>query len=96
MDVVVTYDIETQTQRGVRRLAHVAAICERYGERAQYSVFECRLSDVQLTRLVAELADEIDPRKDSIHIYRLADNIDTACKRIGRLRTHNVGRPWIL
>ena len=33
---------------------------------------------------------------DPIDIYRVADNIDTACLHIGRFRTHNVGPPWVL
>jgi CRISPR-associated protein Cas2 len=96
MDIVVAYDINTETRAGERRLARVAAICERYGERAQYSVFECRLNDVRLARLVAELRDEINPRADSIHIYQLAGDIEHASSRIGRQRKHDIGQPWIL
>lgn len=96
MDIVVTYDISTETKRGVRRLARVAAICERYGERTQYSVFEIRLNDVRLARLVAELQDAIDPQDDSIHIYHLASASEHASHRLGRPRSRGMDRPWIL
>ena len=42
MDVLVTYDIaETDTRKGATRLRRVAQVCEKYGERVQFSVFEC-------------------------------------------------------
>lgn len=65
MDVLVTYDIATVSPGGQRRLAKVAAVCERYGTRVQYSVFECRVGAAALARLVGELSDEIEPRLDS-------------------------------
>ena len=55
MDLLVTYDISTLTRAGERRLARVAAVCERYGRRVQYSVFECRVNDLGYVRLLAEL-----------------------------------------
>ena len=41
MLVLITYDVNTQTAAGVRRLARVAKICTNYGQRVQNSVFEC-------------------------------------------------------
>jgi CRISPR-associated protein Cas2 len=96
MDLVIAYDINTQTPEGANRLVHVAAICERYGQRAQYSVFECRLGDVQHARLVAELNDAIDDEVDSVCIYHLADGIDRASRRLGRQPPHELGTSWVL
>jgi len=47
MDLLVTYDVETVTPQGQRRLRKVAKICEAYGHRVQKSVFEvvCRETD---------------------------------------------------
>lgn len=70
MDILVTYDVATITPEGERRLAQVAAVCERFGVRAQYSVFECRLSPTSLQRFAGELMDVMDASEDSIHIYR--------------------------
>jgi CRISPR-associated protein Cas2 len=96
MDIVVTYDINTETRKGARRLARVAAICERYGERSQHSVFECRLSDVSLLRLIGELENEIDSATDSVYVYHLAGTLEGSCRRLGRPVTHQPGQSWLL
>ena len=94
MDVLVTYDISTQTPAGQRRLAKVAAICERYGRRAQYSVFECRLNEVRFVRLVAELSDAIEVRRDSVNFYRLEGSLEHCRSSLGRPEIHALGGPW--
>ncbi|WP_334144337.1 CRISPR-associated endonuclease Cas2 [Rhabdothermincola sp.] len=95
MDVVVTYDIRTADPAGQRRLARVAAVCERYGSRVQYSVFECRLDDVLLQKLISELLEEIDRRVDSVNIYRLGLAFENARESIGT-RGMSWGDPWIV
>ena len=40
MYLLLTYDINTETTKGQKRLAKVARACERYGLRVQNSVFE--------------------------------------------------------
>ena len=41
MLVLVSYDVATVEPEGQRRLHRVAKICRNYGQRVQYSVFEC-------------------------------------------------------
>lgn len=96
MDVVVTYDIDTTTAEGERRLTRVARICEGFGVRAQYSVFECRLGPVALARLLARLEDEIDPATDSVNLYRFSGTIQDARISLGRRNSHELGEPWLL
>jgi CRISPR-associated protein Cas2 len=96
MDVLVTYDVNTATRDGEVRLARVAAICEKYGVRVQYSVFECRLTEKSLAKLTIELEDTIDFGLDSIHIYRFAGTIRDARMVLGRARSRELGDPWIL
>lgn len=96
MDILVTYDIATATAEGQRRLARVAAVCQQFGTRVQYSVFECRLTDAALERLYANLADEIDPTEDSVHIYRFPGQLQTARRDLGVPRPRELGDPWIL
>lgn len=96
MDVLVTYDINTQTLRGERRLARVAAICESYGTRMQYSVFECRLSETGLQRLWTELAETIDPSVDSVNFYRFTGVLADARHTLGIQKGRDLGRPWIV
>lgn len=87
--LLVTYDIATTTPAGERRLRAVAAICERYGHRAQYSVFECQLDHILEERLITELLGEIEPAEDSIHLYRLSRPFDEVRQSLGRS-----GRDW--
>lgn len=96
MDVLVTYDIDTTTPAGERRLTRVARVCEGFGVRAQFSVFECRLSRVALARLMSLLHDEIDPARDSINIYRFNGTIQEARISLGLRKAHELGEPWIL
>ncbi len=71
MDILVCYDVATEESAGRRRLRHVANTCKRYGQRVQKSVFECRINDVQYAAFCAKLEDIIDPKTDSLRVYRL-------------------------
>ena len=71
MDVLVTYDVNTETKEGRRRLRKVATICKDFGQRVQFSVFECRITDAQLESLRAGLLKIIDDEEDNLRIYRL-------------------------
>ncbi|MHB1849471.1 MAG: CRISPR-associated endonuclease Cas2 [Acidimicrobiales bacterium] len=95
MDVLVTYDVATVDREGQRRLSQVASICERYGTRVQYSVFECRLDAALLERLKGELADAIDPSKDVIDVYRLDRTFDEVRTSLGLARSPRGSGAWI-
>jgi CRISPR-associated protein Cas2 len=58
---LVCYDISDE-----KRLARVAKTMRGYGERVQYSVFECQLNGRDLARCRADLSKVIDHRKDQI------------------------------
>ena len=96
MDVLVAYDIADTEGPGAQRLRQIADVCEKYGERVQFSVFECRVSPERFGRLVGELQDVIKPQRDSVVIYRFAGEIQTARTTLGRRRSHELGEPWIL
>ena len=70
-DVLVSYDVDTTSAAGRRRLRKVAKICTAFGQRVQYSVFECRVSDRELEKLRRKLLDVLEPAEDSLRIYRL-------------------------
>ncbi len=95
MDVLVAYDIATLDREGERRLSRIAAICERFGVRAQYSVFECRLSPAALEGLIGELLEVMDHDEDSIRIYRFDRPIPEVCLALGRRKRPSLGSPWI-
>jgi len=96
MDILVTYDIETVTTEGEARLRRVAKVCERFGTRVQYSVFECRVSAPAFERLVYALRRAIEPDCDSVHIYRFDGSVRPARMSLGRTVPHEVGDPWIV
>ena len=71
MDILVTYDVNTETKEGRRRLRKVAEACKDYGQRVQYSVFECRVNEMQYETFQARLLKIFNPKTDSIRFYRL-------------------------
>ena len=73
MEVLVAYDVSTETPAGVRRLRRVAQICVGHGQRVQKSVFECSLTDVQLEVMLFRLLQIIDDKEDSLRVYRLRE-----------------------
>lgn len=73
MEILVAYDVSTETPAGRRRLRLVADACLAYGQRVQYSVFECSLTDVQLAQLEHRLLRCINPREDRLRVYRLME-----------------------
>jgi len=76
MDVLIAYDVATDTPAGRRRLRKVAQLCVAHGQRVQKSVFECDLSDVQLEGLLFRLLVVIDDGEDSLRVYRLREPRD--------------------
>jgi CRISPR-associated protein Cas2 len=63
---LVAYDITRP-----KRLARVAKICQNYGVRVEYSVFECDLSDEKFDQFWAQLNAAINPAYDSLLAYPL-------------------------
>ena len=83
MYVLITYDVNTSTKEGQRRLRHVAKCCKNYGQRVQNSVFECLITEAQLVQIRHILTSIIDDKHDSIRIYRLGKNYNTKIEHIG-------------
>ena len=84
MYILVTYDVQTDTLAGQRRLRKVARLCMDYGQRVQNSVFECILTEVQLAELKHELESVMDMTNDSIRIYFLNKNENKRVITIGK------------
>ena len=64
MLVVITYDVNTETAAGRKRLRQIAKQCVNYGQRVQNSVFECILDQAQCVMLKSLLSDIIDEDVD--------------------------------
>jgi CRISPR-associated protein Cas2 len=96
MMVLVTYDVETQTDAGKRRLRQVAKLCQNYGQRVQFSVFECLLEPALWVELRAKLLATIDPSTDSLRFYFLGANWQGRVEHTGAKPGYNPEGPLIL
>ena len=96
MMVLVSYDVATSDDGGARRLRRVAKICKNYGQRVQYSVFECIVDPAQWTLLRKMLEDQIDLSKDSLRYYFLGANWQKRVEHVGAKPTFNQEGPLIV
>ena len=83
MLVLITYEVNTETSAGRKRLRKVAKKCVDHGQRVQNSVFECLLNASQYAVLKAELTALIDPALDSLRFYQLGNNYQTKVEHVG-------------
>ena len=96
MLLVVTYDVNTETPDGAKRLRAVAKLCERYGMRVQNSVFEVLVDGAQLAVLKESLLQTIDIKHDSVRFYRLGNNYQNRIEKMGCTPTVEAGKELIL
>lgn len=78
MFYVVSYDIPETPRR-----TKIAKILEDFGDRVQYSVFECLIDQDLLDQLVSRLQKVIKEDEDSVRVYALCKNCEKAVKIIG-------------
>lgn len=83
MMVLVTYDVNTETAAGRKRLRKVAKICKNYGQRVQFSVFECLVEPVQWEKMKSSLVKVIQPDLDSLRFYFLGANWQRRVEHVG-------------
>lgn len=83
MLVLITYDVDTQTEEGRRRLRRIAKTCVNYGQRVQNSVFECQLDAAQYKVMKNKLVEIMDTNKDSIRFYNLGNKYNHRIEHFG-------------
>lgn len=83
MLVLITYDVNTETPLGRKRLRQVAKQCINYGQRVQNSVFECVLDAAKCREVQYKLEQIIDKEKDSLRFYYLGNNYEGKVVHIG-------------
>ena len=83
MYILVTYDVDTTSKEGARRLRCVAKACLNYGQRVQNSVFECEVTEAQLCTLKNIIGNVIDTKQDSVRFYYLNRNIARRVEVLG-------------
>lgn len=96
MLMLVTYDVNTTTPAGAKRLRQVAKLCEKYGIRVQNSVFEVLVDGAQLVKLKAKLSELIDEDEDSVRLYRLGNSYEHKIETMGRVPLIQTGGSMIL
>ncbi len=96
MLVLVTYDVSMVTDGGQRRLRRVAKACKDYGQRVQFSVFECEVDPAQWAVLRQRLIDEIDSEVDSLRFYFLGSNWRRRIEEIGAKKAYDPDGPLIV
>ncbi|MBI3097085.1 MAG: CRISPR-associated endonuclease Cas2 [Planctomycetes bacterium] len=96
MLVLVTYDVNTETPEGRRRLRRVAKACKDLGQRVQFSVFECLVDPAQWTALRLRLTGEIDERQDSLRFYFLGSHWRRRVEHVGAKPSYDPEGPLVV
>lgn len=96
MFVLVSYDVKTEDADGRRRLRRIAKACQDFGQRVQFSVFECILDPAQWTKLRARLVKEMKPGEDSLRFYFLGSNWQRRVEHVGAKPALDVEGPLVV
>ena len=93
--VLITYDVNTETAAGKKRLRQVAKQCVNYGRRVQNSVFECILDNAQCIMLKSILTEIINEETDSLRFYYLGNKYQAKVDHVGVERGISADQPLI-
>lgn len=95
MMVLITYDVDTTSEAGKRRLRRLAKQCQNYGQRVQNSVFECLVDAAQMRQLKHRLSGIINPEQDSLRIYYLGNQWRNRVEHVGAKPSIDLEGPLI-
>ncbi len=96
IEILVAYDVATDTAEGRHRLRRVAKVCEAYGQRVQKSVFECVVNPGEFERLKHRLRAEIDLEQDSLRFYQLREPRERYLQTLGRQPVFDLHDPLVV
>ncbi len=96
MLVLVSYDVATIERDGERRLRRIAKHCLDFGQRVQYSVFECNVDPGQWEKLKARLLSTYYPEEDSLRFYYLGSNWKRRVEHFGAKAVSSPDDPIIV
>lgn len=96
MLVLVTYDVNTESAGGKKRLRQVAKVCENFGQRVQFSVFECLVDPAQWAELRHQLIERIDKEHDSLRFYFLGANWRGRVEHVGTKAAYDPEGPLVV
>ena len=75
--------------------AGVAKTCQDFGQRVQYSVFECDVDPGQWARLRQRLISQIDKETDSLRFYRMGRNWRPRIEHVGAKSSYDPAGPLV-
>ncbi|MCK9410553.1 MAG: CRISPR-associated endonuclease Cas2 [Bacteroidetes bacterium] len=90
MMVLVSYDVSTKTDTGVRRLRHISEICLDFGFRVQNSVFECNVDPEHWEILKDKLLAKYKKDEDSLRFYFLGSNWKRRVEHYGNKKSQDI------
>jgi len=96
MLVLITYDVNTETEGGKKRLRKVAKQCVNYGQRVQNSVFECVMDAAKCRQVKEILLQIIDQERDSLRFYYLGNEYKGRVEHYGVKKSFDVDGDLIL
>ena len=96
MLVVISYDIKVNSDTGAKRLRKIAKECTNFGQRVQFSVFECLVDPAQWVALKNRLESIINPKTDSLRYYYLGANWKNRVEHLGAKATIDLSAPLIV
>jgi len=96
MMVLITYDVDTTTYDGRKRLAKTAKICCNFGQRVQNSVFECDIDEATFVTVREKLLKVMNDKTDSIRFYNLGKNYNYRIEQYGKKQSYDPEAPLML
>jgi CRISPR-associated protein Cas2 len=96
MFVLVSYDVAISSPGGKKRLRRVAKTCLNFGQRVQFSIFECVVEPAQWVVLKNQLESIIDTEHDSLRYYYLGSNWKRKVEHIGAKPSLDIDSPLIV
>ncbi len=96
MFVLVSYDVDTRDAEGRKRLRNIARICQNWGQRVQFSVFECLVDPAEWATLRNRLVGAMDEEKDSLRFYFLGANWKHRVEHVGAKPTLDQEGPLVV
>jgi len=96
MMVLVSYDVSTSSEGGAKRLRRIAKVCTDYGQRVQFSVFECIVDPAQWALMRNKLIRIMDEKHDSLRFYFLGANWKPRVEHIGAKEAIDLEGPLIV
>lgn len=96
MLVLITYDVNTETAAGKKRLRKVAKECQNYGQRVQNSVFECIMDSAKTREVKEKIRKLIDEDHDSLRFYYLGEKYKNKVEHYGVKESFDLEGPLLL